>query len=211
LKISVIIPVKTFQKSKTRLQLSEDKTNELCRLLLEEVIKTVTESKLIDEIIVVTNEEKISDIIEKYHCTKIQDKEEKSVNDAVGLAENYLLENGFTHSIVLPLDVPFFYPEDLENLLRFSSENSVLVIPSRHFDGTNALVRAPINSMKPRYDEGNYSFQIESAKKFDVKISIGLIYRLMLDIDTIEDLEYVLKHNIKSEFCEKIKKILDHS
>ncbi|MEC7710743.1 MAG: 2-phospho-L-lactate guanylyltransferase [Thermoproteota archaeon] len=211
MKISVIIPVKTFQKSKTRLQLSEDKTNELCRLLLEEVIKTVTESKLIDEIIVVTNEEKISDIIEKYHCTKIQDKEEKSVNDAVGLAENYLLENGFTHSIVLPLDVPFFYPEDLENLLRFSSENSVLVIPSRHFDGTNALVRAPINSMKPRYDEGNYSFQIESAKKFDVKISIGLIYRLMLDIDTIEDLEYVLKHNIKSEFCEKIKKILDHS
>ena len=208
MKTSVIIPVKTFQKSKTRLQLSEDKTRELCRILLEEVIKTVSESKLIDEIIVVTDEDEISDIIQKYGCRKIQDKEEKSVNDAIGLAEKYLLENEFTHSIVLPLDIPFFYPEDLENLLKFSSQNSVLIVPSRHFDGTNALVRTPINSMKPRYDEGSYSFQIESAKNYDVKISIGLIHRLMLYIDNREDFDYTLKHGIKPELCEKIKKII---
>ena len=208
MKTSVIIPVKTFQKSKTRLQLSEDKTSELCRLLLEEVIKTSLESKLIDKIVVVTSEEQISDIIKKYDCKKIPDKEEKSVNYAVGLAEEYLLENEFTHSIVLPLDVPFFYSEDLENLLKFTTERSVVIVPSRHFDGTNALVRTPINSMKPRYDEGSYSFQIESAKNFDVKISVGLASRLMLDIDSREDLEFVLKQNIKPDFCEKIRQII---
>ena len=149
MKTSVIIPVKSFQKSKTRLHLSKEKTVEICRLLLEEVIKTVSESKLIHEIIIVTNEEKILDIIEKYNCKKIQDEYEISVNDAVGLAEKYLIENKFTHSIVLPLDVPFFYAEDLEKLLNFSSEKSVVIIPSRHFDGTNVLLRAPINSMKP--------------------------------------------------------------
>ena len=175
MKTSVIIPVKSFQRSKTRLQLSKDKTIELCRLLLEEVIKTVSETKLIDKIIVVTDEDQVSDIIKKYDCQKISDKDETSVNNAVELAERYLLENEFTHSIVLPLDVPFFYPEDLENLLHFSSEKSVLVVPSRHFDGTNALLRTPINSMTPRYDEGSYSFQIESAKNDDVKISIGLV------------------------------------
>ena len=208
MKTSIIIPVKTFQKSKTRLQLSEDKTSELCRLLLEEVIKTSLESKLIDKIIVVTSEKQISDIIEKYDCKKIPDNEEKSVNDAVGLAEEYLLENEFTHSIVLPLDVPFFYSEDLKNLLKFTTERSVVIVPSRHFDGTNALVRTPINSMKPRYDEGSYSFQIESAKNFDVKISVGLASRLMLDIDSREDLEFVLKQNIKPDFCEKIRQII---
>jgi len=208
LKTSVIIPVKTFQRSKTRLGLSEEKTKELCRLLLDEVVKTVSESKLIDRTIIVTDEEEISDIIKKYDCTKIQDKQETSVNNAVGLAEEYLLENGFTHSIVLPLDVPFFYLEDLENLLKFSSKNSVLIVPSRHYDGTNALVRTPINSMKPRYDEGSYSFQIDSAEKFNVKISIGLINRLMLDIDSIEDLDFALKQNIKPEFCQKIRDII---
>jgi|TARA_B110000014_G_scaffold21845_1_gene13940 2-phospho-L-lactate guanylyltransferase len=208
LKTSVIIPVKTFQRSKTRLQLSEEKTKEICKLLLEEVIKTVSESRLIDKTIVVTDEEQVSDIIKKYDCKKIRDRDETSVNNAVELAEEYLIENKFTHSIVLPLDVPFFYSEDLERLLNFSSEKSVVIVPSRHFDGTNALLRAPINSMKPRYDEGSYSFQIESSKNFDVKVSIGLIHRLMLDIDNTEDLNFVLKQNIKPQFCEKIKKII---
>ena len=210
MKTSVIIPVKSFQKSKTRLQLSEEKTFELCRLLLKEVIKTVSESGLIDKTIVVSNEEKISDIIEEYDCKRIPDVNEESVNDAVGLAESYLLENKFTHSIVLPLDVPFFYSEDIEKLLNFSEAKSVVIVPSRHFDGTNALLRTPIDSMKPRYDEGSYSFQIESAKNFDVKICVGLIYRLMLDIDSVEDLEFVIKQNIKPEFCSKIKEIMKH-
>ena len=208
MKTSVIIPVKTFQKSKTRLHLSEEKTKKLCRLLLEEVIKTIDETKLIDETIIVTNEEQVSDIIKKYDCKKIQDEHETSVNNAVKLAEGYLMDNEFTHSIVLPLDIPFFYPEDLERLLKFSSNNSVVIVPSRHFDGTNALVRTPINSMTPRYDEGSHRFQIESAKNDDVRISIGLIYRLMLDIDNTEDLEFVLKQNIKPEFCDKIKRII---
>ena len=78
MKTSVIIPVKTFQKSKTRLHLSEEKTNSLCKLLLEEVIKTIHDSKLIDKTIVVTNEEQVSDIIEKYDCQKIKDKHEKN-------------------------------------------------------------------------------------------------------------------------------------
>ena len=208
MKTSVIIPVKSFQKSKTRLQLSEEKTIELCRLLLREVIKTVSESGLIDKTIVVSNEDKISDIIEEYDCKRILDVNEESVNNAVGLAESYLLENEFTHSIVLPLDVPFFYSEDIEKLLNFSEEKSVVIVPSRHFDGTNALLRTPIDSMKPRYDEGSYSFQIESAKNFDVKICVGLIYRLMLDIDSVEDLEFVIKQNIKPEFCSKIREIL---
>ena len=100
MKTSVIIPVKTFQKSKTRLHLSEEKTNSLCRLLLEEVIKTIHDSKLIDKTIVVTNEEQVTNIIEKYDCQKIQDEYETSVNDAVKLAEGYLIDNEFTHSIV---------------------------------------------------------------------------------------------------------------
>ena len=208
MKTSVIIPVKSFHKSKTRLHLSEEKTSELCKLLLREVIKTVSESKLIDKIVVVSNEDEISDIVEEYDCKKIPDINEKSVNDAVELAELYLVENEFTHSIVLPLDVPFFSSEDIEKLLNFSEEKSVIIVPSRHFDGTNALLRTPIDSMKPRYDEGSYNFQVESAKNFDVKICVGLIYRLMLDIDSIEDLEFVIKQNIKPEFCNKIREII---
>ena len=64
--------------------------------------------------------------------------------------------------------------------------------------------------MKPRYDEGSYRFQIESAQNNDVKISIGLIYKLMLDIDNTEDLEFVIKQNIKPELCKKIREIIEN-
>ena len=99
--------------------------------------------------------------------------------------------------------------EDLKKLLDFSTERGVVIVPSRHFDGTNALLRTPINSMEPRYDEGSFSFQVESARHFDIKVSIGLIYRFMLDIDNTEDLDFVLKHKIKPEFCQKIKEIIN--
>ena len=49
-------------------------------------------------------------------------------------------------------------------------------------------------------------FRLNLRRKFDVKISIGLIYRLMLDIDNTKDLEFVIKQNIKPDFCQKIKK-----
>ena len=208
MKVSVIIPVKTFLRSKTRLGLSQEKTENLCKLFLEEVIRTVSKSKLIDKIIIVTNEVRVNDIIDKYNCVRIQDSEEKSVNDAIDLSEEYLLENDFTHSIVLPLDIPFFYTEDLDKIIKFSSENSVVIVPSRHFDGTNTLLRSPINSMKPRYDEGSFKFQVESAKKNSIKISIILIHRLMLDIDSQEDLEFVIKQNIKPELCDKISELI---
>ena len=146
----------------------------------------------------------------KYDCKKIQDDNESSVNDAVKLAETYLNEEGFTHSIVLPLDIPFFYTEDLNKLLEFSVENSVIIVPSRHFDGTNALLRCPINSMQPRYDEGSHSFQIESARNSDVRVSVGLIYRLMLDIDNMADLNFVINQNIKPDLCKRIQQIIDN-
>tara|TARA_B100000029_G_scaffold86081_1_gene76404 strand:- start:459 stop:1094 length:636 start_codon:yes stop_codon:yes gene_type:complete len=208
LKTAVIIPVKTFSNSKTRLQLSAIKTKVLCKLLLREVVKTVTNSELVNEIIVVTNEKEITDIIEEFNCKKIIDYEETGVNDAIRLTEEYLLENNFTHSIVLPLDVPFFHSEEIDVILRQMTPNSVMIIPSRHFDGTNALIRTPINVMTTRYDEGSHKPQIESARKQKIKISIGLVRKLMLDIDNLEDIEYCLKQDIKPELCAEMEKIM---
>ena len=209
MKTAVIIPVKTFSNSKTRLQLPPTKTKVLCRLLLREVVKTITNSELVNQTIIVTNEKEITDIIEEFNCKKIIDYEETGVNDAIRLTEEYLLENNFTHSIVLPLDVPFFHSEEMDIILKQMTSNSVMIIPSRHFDGTNALIRTPINAMTTRYDEGSHRPQIESAKKEKIKISIGLVRKLMLDIDSLEDIEYCLKQEIKPELCAEIKKIIE--
>ena len=57
MKISAIIPVKTFSKAKTRLNLPSQKKDELCRLMLDEVLRTVSASTIIDNVVVVSKDE----------------------------------------------------------------------------------------------------------------------------------------------------------
>ena len=68
LKTSAIIPVKTFSKAKTRLSLQQTSKEEICNLMLQEVLKTVHNCKLIDKIVLVSKDEialKIGQVLEK--------------------------------------------------------------------------------------------------------------------------------------------------
>ena len=98
---------------------------------------------------------------------------------------------------------------DLDNLLGFiRSTRSVVIVPSRRFNGTNALIRCPANLMQTRYDMGSYTHQIDAASTKTKNISIALIRRMMLDIDDESDLAFMLKQNAKPDFCNKIASCL---
>jgi 2-phospho-L-lactate guanylyltransferase len=95
---------------------------------------------------------------------------------------------------------------DIDDLLRFvKSKSSVIIVPSRQFNGTNALVRCPTDIMNTRYDMGSYTFQMAAAKTKTKNTSIALIRRMMLDIDDESDLAFMLKQNAKPDFCKKIE------
>ena len=95
---------------------------------------------------------------------------------------------------------------DIDNLLGFvKSKRSVIIVPSRQFNGTNALVRCPADIMETRYDMGSYTFQMDAARTKTENISIALIRRMMLDIDDEFDLAFMLKQNAKHDFCKKIE------
>ncbi len=83
------------------------------------------------------------------------------------------------------------------------------LVPSRQFNGTNALVRYYARSMKTQYDKGSYSYQLKAAKSVTKNTSLALIRRMMLDIDDEFDLTFMLKQNEKPDFCKKIRNILN--
>ena len=207
MKVAAIIPVKTFAKAKTRLQLPQKAKDALCKLMFEEVLKTVIDSD-IDTVIVVSKDKDAIEIGKSYDVIQIIDNNETGVNNAVLLADKYLANNGFDASIVFPQDIPFMQREDIDNLLKFSSSNSVLVVPSRRFDGTNALLRSPVNIMETHYDEDSYRIHLHTGRKHTRNTSLVLIQRIMMDIDNNDDLEFVLGQNENSEICEKIKTII---
>jgi len=210
LKIAAIIPVKTFSKAKTRLDLSPQQVEDLCRVMLEEILHTLSISPHIEKIIMVTKEEKAIDIGKKYNTVTIIDEKEESVNNAVALADKYLLENDFHASIVFPQDIPFIKTQDIDFMLNYKTHpNFAIIVPSRRFDGTNALARMPVDLMETHYDEDSYKIHMNTAKEHTLNVAMVFVKRIMWDIDNVDDLKFLLEQNEKPEISEKIRKILE--
>ena len=209
MKIAAIIPVKTFSSAKTRLDLSPLQIEELCKLMLEEILYIISISPQIEKSILVTKEEKAIEIGKKFNTITIIDEKEESVNNAVALADKYLLENNFDASIVFPQDIPYIKTQDIDFMLNYKAPpNFVIVVPSRRFDGTNALARMPIDLMETHYDEDSYKIHMNTAKEHTRNVAMVFVKRIMWDVDNIEDLEFLLEQNEKPQIAEKIKKIL---
>jgi len=209
LKIAAIIPVKTFSYAKTRLDLSPHQIEDLCKIMLEEILHTISISPQIEKSILVTKEEKAIEIGKKFNTVTIIDKKEESVNSAVALADKYLLENNFDASIVFPQDIPYIKTQDIDFMLKYiAPPNFVIVVPSRRFDGTNALVRMPVDLMETHYDEDSYKIHMNTAKEHTLNVAMVFVKRIMWDVDNTEDLEFLLEQNEKPQIAEKIKRIL---
>ena len=173
--------------------------------MLQEVLGTISSCNLISEIVLVSKDESVLKIGRKFNATEIFDHE-SGVNDAINLADQYLSDKKFDCSVTFPQDIPIMTSTDIDNLLGFvTHERSVIIVPSRQFNGTNALVRCPAGIMETRYDLGSYTFQMDAARIKTENVSIALIRRMMLDIDDESDLAFMLKQNDKQDFCKKIE------
>ncbi len=208
LRIGAIVPVKTFSRAKSRLGLSPDKTEQICKLMLESVLDAVTKCDIIEKTVLVSKDEKALDIGKKFGALGIYDETEQGVNSAVLLADNYYTEEGFDGTIVFPQDIPLMQSCDIEELYKMrTSDRCVLVVPSRKFDGTNALFRTPTSVMETHYDEDSYKIHLNTAEKRNASSAMVLIRRMMLDIDYQSDLDFILSFS-DGALADSLKKVL---
>ncbi|MCY3976057.1 MAG: 2-phospho-L-lactate guanylyltransferase [Thaumarchaeota archaeon] len=207
MKIAAIIPVKTFSNAKSRLRLPASKKEELCKIMFNEVIKAIMKTNIINKIVIVS---KSKDIIsdEMVNVIHINDKYEIGVNNAISIADKYVLRNGFDASVVFPQDIPLIKPVDVISLLKWQAKKLVCIVPSKRFDGTNALVRMPTNLMKTHYDEDSYKIHLQIGKRHTNNTSLVLIKRIMFDVDNHNDLKLLLKQTDKPEICKAIRNII---
>ena len=202
--------MKTFSNAKTRLDISSSQKQKLCEIMLEEILHTISISPQIEKTIIVTKEEKAMEIGKKFNTITIIDEKEESVNNAVSLADKYLIENNFHASIVFPQDIPYIKTQDIDFMLNYKAPpNFAIIVPSRRFDGTNALMRMPTDLMETHYDEDSYKIHMNTAKKHTLNVAMVFVKRIMWDVDNMEDLEFLLQQNEKPDVGKKIKEILE--
>lgn len=209
LKTAAIIPVKTFSRAKSRLDLPGGVKVSLCKMMLEELLRTLSLSPQIAETVVVTSDPAAAEIAERLGATVVAEEAESGVNGAVALGDDYAKRRGIDATVVLPQDIPFTRTQDVDFLLKVQiPPDFVTVVPSRKFDGTNALVRMPPDIMGTSYDQDSYRSHMDAAKNHSRNPSTLFVKRVMMDIDDADDIRYALEQNENPELCERIRALV---
>ncbi|HEY6405511.1 MAG TPA: hypothetical protein VIX38_05490, partial [Nitrososphaeraceae archaeon] len=68
----------------------------------------------------------------------------------------------------------------------------VILCPSYKFDGSNVLVRKPCNIIRTSYDKESYPNHVLGGIRSNVKTRVLFLDRLMIDIDTVNDIKKML-------------------
>ena len=211
MKIFALVPVKRFESSKSRLSsvLNVIERKELCQLLLTNTLSVLTEASTVSEIVIVSSDEGAMEIARKNGAEVLRESEDHGVNAAIARADDYSIENGAEATVVIPQDLPLLVAADVNMICRKaeSPDRCLVVCPSIRYDGSNALLRKPSRLLKTSYDQDSFNAHIRAATKSGIPIKVFLSKRIMLDLDTTEDLK-ILMH--QQERCEITNLPLDY-
>ncbi|MBJ7332093.1 MAG: 2-phospho-L-lactate guanylyltransferase [Solirubrobacteraceae bacterium] len=187
---AAILPVKRFSHAKQRLSASlpADLRRSLAEAMVSDVLRALRRTPAIDEIIVVTAEPIASALATSQGARVVPDPEERGHSEAalLGLAA---VSDETTRALLLPGDCPALAPADIEAALAAAAAGpSVVVVPDRHGNGTNALVLTPPTAMAPSFGPGSRLRHEELAADAGAACVTVEIEAFTLDVDTPEDL-----------------------
>jgi 2-phospho-L-lactate/phosphoenolpyruvate guanylyltransferase len=202
--ICAIVPVKNFQQAKSRLSvlLRKEQRVELSRFLLQDTLNTLLLCRELAKIVVVSSDPLVKEITQNLGLECLLQSQDKGVNSAVRCADRFLSTKGNWVSITIPCDLPLLLAKDIDDVCQVIPKegNSVIISPSYKFDGTNLLARSPSNVITDtRYDHDSFRGHLEASIDAGAITKVLLSNRLMIDLDTPEDLELVLLENASSK------------
>ncbi len=194
-----IVPVKPLRRGKSRLAgtLSEDERTELNRSLLQNTLKTLSELKEVEEVLVISRDPHALTIARNYGARTVREDGQPELNTALKRATVVAQVYATGAVLILPADLPLITAEDIRTLIgRAGEPPAVVIAPDRHGTGTNALLISPSGLIE--YDFGENSFQrhCQRAKEAGARLEIVNLPSLGLDLDLPEDLELVRQMEI---------------
>jgi 2-phospho-L-lactate guanylyltransferase len=189
--VAAILPAKAFDTAKQRLapivQLGNRRA--LVESMFADAVLALRRVPSIEHVFVVTADPVAIQIASGYDATVVEDTT-SSHSEAAGLGIRRAMATGATRALLVPGDCPLLDPVELEALLsRPVPERSVLIVPDRHGEGTNALLLTPPDVMPPSFGEGSRRRHTELATTHGAVPEIVAVSSLALDIDTPEDLD----------------------
>src|SRR6266540_7490480 len=189
-----IVPVKPLRRGKSRLAgaLSEDERTELNRTLLQNTLKTLSDIKELEEVLVISRDPQALTIARHSGARTVQEDGQPGLNTALKRATVVAQVYATRGVLVLPADLPLISREDILVIIDRAGKPPVVVIaPDRRGKGTNALLMSPAGLIEYDFGEDSFARHCARAKKAEARLEIVELPTLGLDLDLPEDLELV--------------------
>jgi len=190
-----IVPVKPLRrKSRLAGTLSEDERTQLNQLLLEHTLKTLTDLKEIEQILVVSRDPAALSLARDHGARTVREAAgSPHLNTALTRATVVAQVYATRGVLVLPADLPLMTREDILALVERATEPPVVVIaPDRREEGTNALLICPAGLIEYDFGIGSFQRHCERARQANARLEVVTLPSLGLDLDLPEDLDEVL-------------------
>ncbi len=191
MKIWAIVPVKPFVRAKSRLAavLPAVRRQALAEGLFRHSIETLINTPAIARVTVLSRGSRALAIAHDYGIHTIQETGAPNLNASLQRAAEIVRLEGWDGLLVLPADLPLVIPEDIEQIVyqgRYLM--SVVVVPDRHEDDTNALLVRPAGLIPFSFGADSFHRHQILAEKAGATVLTYRSDRIALDIDTPEDL-----------------------
>jgi 2-phospho-L-lactate guanylyltransferase len=199
MRTAAILPVKRFEKAKSRLgtSVAEQLRLELARAMVEDVLLALAQTQSIERTIIVTREHSLAARAREHGALLVNDEPEQGQSAAVTLGVRRALAEGIERVLCIPGDCPALDPAELESLLDShepgdagaSAEGEVVIVPDRHGTGTNGLLLCPPDAILPSFGPDSCARHRELALAAGATARLAHPSSLLLDIDTGADLQ----------------------
>lgn len=170
--------------------LSDDERATLNRRFLEQTLDTLRNTPEVSQVLVISRDPAALAVARQFGARTIHEDGTPNLNSALARATLLARQYASRGVLILPADLPLITKEDLSYFLEFVGKPPCVVIsPDRHDNGTNALLVSPGGIITYDFGQGSFQRHCDAAIKAGASLQVVRNERIMLDLDTPDDLE----------------------
>jgi len=191
-----ILPVKAFDRAKTRLSsvLASTQRESVARLMATDVLRALSSTPEIDRILLLGQGPEQEELARRFDCAYENDDPTLDVSaNVTRIAQMPEIQSAKTFLLVAA-DLPSLYSKDFTRILH-GHEEGITICRAVRDGGTNAFIATMPQQVKFSFGAGSAKRHASAARAAGQKVSVLDDAAFQRDIDTPADLQCLCRQN----------------
>jgi len=191
--VSVVVPVKDLQGTKSRLApiLDPGARAGLTLYMMGRVVAAIKEVG-VEDVCVVSPDRIVLGEAQRRGVTPLL-QASRGLNPALEEGRRRAIELGASALLIFPADLPLLEAEDVRAVLEASEGTSVVISPDGARSGTNALLTRPPDALPFAFGPDSFEAHLQAARGRGLDVKVCERSHLAFDLDTVGDLARLKK------------------